>query len=145
MPFYHPGKDIWLLVHGDEFLAVARQAGRDYTKQIFSDAYEIKADVAGPEPNEPKEIKILGHIVTPDGIQYQPDPGHIEKVIYELGLGESNGVATPGVRDETNVSAAELLERRRCCAKRGSRLIRRDTRRRGLAASLRRRVLATSL
>ena len=31
----------------------------------------------------------------------------MEKVIYELGLGESNGVATPGIRDETTVSASE--------------------------------------
>ena len=46
-------------MHGDDFVTVARQAGRDYTKQILSDAYEIKVDVAGPEPNDPKEIKIL--------------------------------------------------------------------------------------
>ena len=106
--FYHPGKDIWLLVHGDDFVAVARQAMRDYTKQILSDAYEVKVDVAGPEPNGPNKIKILERIVTltPDGMQYEPDPGHIEQIIYELGLGESNGVATPGVRDETTVSAA---------------------------------------
>ena len=25
--FYHPGKDIWVLVHGDNFVIVARQAG----------------------------------------------------------------------------------------------------------------------
>ena len=64
---------------------------------------------------DPKEIKIVGMIVTykPDGIQYEPDRLHIEKVIYELGSGESNGVATSGVRDETTMSAVELLERRR--------------------------------
>ena len=28
--FYHPGKDIWLLVHGDDFVTVARRAGREY-------------------------------------------------------------------------------------------------------------------
>ena len=53
---------------------------------------------------------------TPEGIQYEPDPGHIEKVIFELGLADSTGVATPGVRDETTVTAVELLERRRCYA-----------------------------
>ena len=36
--------------------------------------------------------------------------------MYELGLAESNGVATPGVRDETTVTAVELLERGRCYA-----------------------------
>ena len=86
--FYHPGKDIWLLVHGDDFVTVARQAGRDYTKQILSNAYEVKVDVAGLEPNDLKEIKIVGRIVTytPDGVQYEPGPGHMEEVIHELGL-----------------------------------------------------------
>ena len=66
--------------------------------------------------SEPRTIKILWTVVAfaPDGIQYEPDPGHIEKVIYELGLAESNGVATTGVRDETTVTA--VLERRRCYA-----------------------------
>ena len=100
------------------FVVVARQAGRDYTEQTLRNAYEIKVDIAGPEPQDPKEIKILGRIVTftPEGIQYEPDPGHMEKTIHGLGLANSNGVATPGVRDETIVTAAELLERRRCYA-----------------------------
>ncbi len=70
----------------------------------------MKVDVAGPEPEDPKDFKILRKILTftPDGIQYEPDPGHIEKVIYELGLAESNGVAIPGVRDETIVTAVGL-------------------------------------
>ena len=79
-----------MLVHGDDFVTVARRAGREYTQQVLSDAYEIKVDIAGLEPEDPKEIKTLGRIVTftPEGIQYEPDPGHVEKVIFEVGLAE---------------------------------------------------------
>lgn len=37
----------------------------------------------------------------------------MEKAIHKLGLTEGIGVATPGVRDEADVSSTELLERRR--------------------------------
>jgi len=116
--FHRPEKDIWLLVHGDDFVVVARQAGRDYIEQTLKSVYEVKVDIAGPEAQDPKEIKILGRIVTftPEGVQYEPDPGHMEKAIHELGLEESKGVATPGAKDETTVTAVELLERRRCYA-----------------------------
>ena len=47
---------------------------------------------------------------------YEPDPGHMEKTIHELGLADGKGVATPGVKDDSTVSAADLLSRRRCYA-----------------------------
>ena len=99
-------------------LAISTTSGRDYTERTLESAYEIKFDIAGPKPQGPKEIKILWRIVTftPEGIQDEPDPGHMEKAIHKLVLTEGKGVATPGVRDETDVSAAELLERRRCFA-----------------------------
>ena len=70
-------------------MVVARQAGRDYTEQTLRNAYEVKVDIAEPEPQDPKEIKILGRIVTftPEGVQYEPDPGHMEKAIHDLGMG----------------------------------------------------------
>ena len=48
--------------------------------------------------------------LTADGINYEPGPGHMEKTIHELGLSDSKGAATPGVRDETTVSAKDLLD-----------------------------------
>ena len=71
--------------------------------------------MVGPEPNDQQEIKILGRIISYEagGLTYEPDPGHMEAVIHELGLAAANGVATPGVKDEAEVSAAELVERRK--------------------------------
>lgn len=74
--FYHSGKDIWLLVHGDGFVVAARQAGRDYTERSLQNACEIKVDIACPESQDPKEIKILGRVLTftPKGIKYEGAP-----------------------------------------------------------------------
>ena len=59
---------------------------------------------------------MLGRIITytEQGFSHEPDPGHMEKVVHELKLSDCKGVATPGVKDDTTVTAAELLERRKC-------------------------------
>ena len=115
--FHHKAKDIWILVHGDDFVVVARQAGREFVEATLRAQYEIKVDLAGPEPDDPKEIKILGRIITntDNGLTYEPDPGHMEKAMHELNLADAKGVATPGLKEDSDVTAAELLVRRKCC------------------------------
>jgi hypothetical protein len=46
--FLHPRFDIWVVVHGDDFLVVARGAGRQYFEKIIRAAYEVKISIAGP-------------------------------------------------------------------------------------------------
>ena len=46
--FNHIGKDVWILIHGDDIVVVARQEGRDYTEQTLRSAYEVKVDLVGP-------------------------------------------------------------------------------------------------
>ena len=58
--FYHAEKDIWILVHGDDFVVVARKAGRAYAEKTLKDKCEVKTEMAGPQPQDPKEIEILG-------------------------------------------------------------------------------------
>ena len=36
--------------------------------------------------------------LTPEGLIYESDPGHAELMVRNLGLGESKGVGTPGVK-----------------------------------------------
>ena len=95
--FYHAEKDIWVLVHGDDFAVVAKQSGREYAEATLRAQYEVKVDIAGPEPQNPTEIKILGRIVTytDQGFMNEPDPGNMEKVIHELMLSDGKGAATP--------------------------------------------------
>ena len=86
--FYHAARDIWMLVHGDDFVTVARAEGRAYVERTLRSQYEIKVDLAGPEADDPKEIKVLGRIITYEahGLTYEADPGHMEGVIHQLGL-----------------------------------------------------------
>ena len=49
--------DIWVLVHGDDFVIIARKAGREFALKILKAAYELKIDIAGPEADYKKEIK----------------------------------------------------------------------------------------
>ena len=115
MSFFHREKDIWILVHGDDFVVVARKSGRDYAEDTLRKAYEIKVENAGPEAEDNKEIKILGRIISYsfDGITCEPDPGLIEGVVEDLGLNGAKGVATPGIREEPEIGTKEITERRK--------------------------------
>ncbi len=83
----------------------------------MSGAYEIKTEVIGPHQGYQKEMKVLGRIISwrPWGLQYEPDPGHAELVIQELGLVLANFVASPWAYKETrrDDGGAEAPEARR--------------------------------
>ena len=50
---------------------------------------------------------------TPGGLEYEPGPRQVERLVTECGLAGSNSVATPGVRmSHKDVEADELLEQR---------------------------------
>ena len=82
--FFLAEKDIWILVHGDDFVVVARQSGREYAEATLRAQYEVNVDMIGPEPQDPKESKTWGHIVTytDQGFMCELDPGNMEKVIH---------------------------------------------------------------
>ena len=58
---------------------------------------------------------MLGRIITYEahGITYEADPGHMEGGIHQLGLADAKSVPTPGIKDDSELSAAEILERRK--------------------------------
>ena len=38
--FWHSKRDIWLLVHGDDFVSVAEKADQEFLKKVLCDVYE---------------------------------------------------------------------------------------------------------
>ena len=62
--FYHPKFKVSLLVHGDDFVAVGRKAGRDYLSQTLRSHYEIKEKTLGPDDGDVKELRVLGRVLT---------------------------------------------------------------------------------
>ena len=115
--FRHSGKDINLLVHGDDFFAVGRESDLGYLKDTLSSRYQLKAELIGPHADDAKEIKVLGRVISyhPWGIQYEADPNHLGIALKTMGLEGCKVVVTPWVK-ETTMSA---LERNAMDARRG--------------------------
>lgn len=94
--FYHPEKDIKLLVHGDDFLVLSDKEGQDYMREVLGKKYEYRCDGTIGE-NSGDHLTILNRIVTyKDGtVTYEADPRHAEMIIRQLNLQNAKGVATP--------------------------------------------------
>ena len=52
----------------------------------------------GTGPNDDKDISVLNRIIrwTPQGIQYEADPRHVEKLLREIDLEGASGAVAPG-------------------------------------------------
>ena len=105
--FYHAAKDIWLLVHGDDFVSCADEGAQAWLKKVLSDEYEIKHQIAGEAKHLAKELKVLGRVITyqDGGLSCEADPQHLDICVQELGLSQGKGVASPGARDVSLRSA----------------------------------------
>ena len=103
--FHHPALDISLLVHGDDFVAVARSKGRQHLSQALRSHYEVKEKTLGPGVGEEEELRILGRTLawTPEGLTLEADAGHHEMIIDQLGMETANPVTTPGEAEESGI------------------------------------------
>ena len=111
--FYHPVRDIALLVHGDDFVAEADDKDLEWTDELLKKHYKCKSSMIGPGCEQ--EGRILGRIIRYEewGIQYEPDPVHAETVIRELGLEDARPVVTPMADQARHDDSGNLNERRR--------------------------------
>ena len=62
--FWHRDRDIWLIVHGDDFISIAEGPDQQFLHDVLADVYEVKRWVAGPGSQWEKQLKVLGRIVT---------------------------------------------------------------------------------
>jgi hypothetical protein len=101
--FWHKGKGIWAVIHGDDFTLLGNERSLDWFRTMIQGKFEVKLrGRLGPDVGDNKSIRILNRIVTWDnqGIKYEADQRHAEIIIRQLGLNEkSNSVVTPGMRD----------------------------------------------
>ena len=87
--FHHPGRDLRVVVHGDDFTFLGDDPSLRWITEELKKVYELKVKATlGPEPHDDKSVRILNRIVTwsERGIMYEPDQGHVEIVIKALGL-----------------------------------------------------------
>ena len=46
--FFHEAWGVRLIVHGDDFIIVAKRAGREKTLKVLQSSFELKFNTAGP-------------------------------------------------------------------------------------------------
>ena len=57
--FFHKGKNVTVMVHGDDFVAVGDPEHLESTKAALSNKYKIKTEVLGSAAKDAKEVGIF--------------------------------------------------------------------------------------
>ena len=86
--FYHKAKDVEVMVHGDDFVALGEPKYLAEMEAALSTKYKIKTETLGADVGDVKEIKVLNNIfrVTDGGLELEAGPRHAELVFRELGV-----------------------------------------------------------
>ena len=101
--FFHEGRKVSVVVHGDDFTFLGDETALNWCTTITQEAYKVKIrGRLGPDKHDKKLITILNRCLEwrADGIYYKPDPRHAEIIIDEMGVGGCSPVVTP----RTNMS-----------------------------------------
>ena len=108
--FYHEERDVAVVVHGDDFTMCGLEEDLMWVKDLMSGWFEIKLrGVLGPDPEDDKEIVILGRTVkwTSGGIEYEADPRHRIKLLEYFGFEENSRVLSCNGQREDRVEEWE--------------------------------------
>ena len=109
--FYDPVRDLHCAVHGDDFTFLGFEEDLEWATSLMSTWYDVKVrGILGPDPDDLKEIVILGRTVTWKewGIEIRADEKHAKRVIAYCGLeAGSKGVQVPGEKDKLEFDGEE--------------------------------------
>ena len=85
--YYHPGRKMRCLVHGDDFVCVAEAIDLKWLEDRLKERFEIKSKTMGLRDGESREERILNRVirVTEDGWEYEADQRHADLIIRETG------------------------------------------------------------
>ena len=87
--FYHPGRAIAVVIHGDDFTALAAKDDLDWYEAQLSEVFELKIKGRlGEAERCDKEVRVLNRVIRLDkqGLLYEADPRHGEMLIQAAGL-----------------------------------------------------------
>ena len=112
--FYHPERELWCAVHGDDFMFTGFQEDLEYALKVMKKEYEIKnRGVLGPDDGDLKEIDMLGRILKykSTGISWQADPRHRKMIIEHFGFkAETKALAKNGIKEEIDLEGEPEAE-----------------------------------
>ena len=83
--YYHPEKNITLLVHVDDFLVLGDHMQLKWVAASLEKEFELKRTILGPEPVASLSITFLGRTIrwTRDGLEYEADQKHVKTLLEE--------------------------------------------------------------
>ena len=96
--FYHGGKELKCLIHGDDFVTEGGVEEMKWFRKVLENRFEISTKVVGIGPDECREAKVLNRIIRIDesGWHYEADQRHAELIIKAMNLESAKAVGTPG-------------------------------------------------
>ena len=101
--FYHPGREIRIVVHGDDFVVTGSSRELEFVRKILSEKYPVKVrSIMGPGPGDEKEATILNRTIRWEGgeVSFEADPKHVEKMLQDMRLSDCKPNLTPGVKED---------------------------------------------
>ena len=107
--FYHPVRDLWCVVHGDDFIFTGFDGDLDFAMGIMKDNYSIKnRGRLGPDEDDVQTIDILGRVLEyhPWGISWKADPRHRKMLLEHFGFnGQTKNLTRNGSKEEDEVES----------------------------------------
>ena len=100
----HGGKEIKLLVHGDDFLALADQEAQDCMTEVLGARYAFRCDrMIGKGSGNHRTIlnRIACYKEDTGCVTFEADPRHAEMIIRQLGLEGAKSVSTPAEKERS--------------------------------------------
>ena len=96
--FHHRARNLRVVVHGDDFIAVGGRLAVGWFRGRLEGRFEIKHKTIGCQDGEVVESRVLNRIIrrTSQGWEIEADQRHAELVVKVLNLTEAKTVAAPG-------------------------------------------------
>ena len=101
--FYHKGRGVRIVVHGDDFVITGRIEDLEWTKGVLEAKYPLQSKGPFGIGSEDKKIAmILNRKVTwvENRVEFEADDVHVPKMLRDMKMESCNPVQVPGTADE---------------------------------------------
>ena len=110
--YYHSPLEVLVVGHVDDLMCVGPRIGLDTFLAKLLSLYDLTSTFLGPGPGEEQEGKFLGRSICWRiyGLTWTGDVKLVNEALQEWDMSTSNGLETPAMIDEYDVSSHEIAE-----------------------------------
>lgn len=110
-PFYREGKKVCGLVHGDDFVFVGRKEYPAEIADYMAGQYKIKTAFTGPGGHNLLRVLSRSIMWADEGVIYESDHRHADRLIEELGLTPKQTVITAAIRESRKACKRKQVDK----------------------------------